>query len=111
MIKVIIHRNPQGRIESFRVYGHAGFAAPGNDIVCAAVSVLIQNGVNSIETLLHVKIPGVSRDGFVECKIPPVEDQVSEKVQLLLESMAYGLRTLADEYPKNVSVTDKGKIG
>ncbi len=29
--------------------GHAGYAARGSDIVCAAVSVLAQNTVNSIE--------------------------------------------------------------
>lgn len=107
MIKVLIHRDSKGRIESFRVQGHADFSDAGNDIICAAVSVLVQNGINSIETLLHVKIPDVSREGFVECQIPALEDHVSEKVQLLLESMAYGLQCLADEYPKNVSFVDK----
>ncbi|MFC4768443.1 ribosomal-processing cysteine protease Prp [Effusibacillus consociatus] len=110
MIKVNVHRDPQGRIVSFRVHGHAGFANAGNDIICAAVSILVQNGVNSIETLLNVRIPDASRDGFVECEIPSLEGRVSDQVQLLLESMVYGLRSLAEEYPKHVSVADKRRI-
>jgi uncharacterized protein YsxB (DUF464 family) len=107
MIKVVIQRAPEGKIESFQVRGHAGFADAGDDIVCAAASILIQNAVNSIETLLHVKIPDKSGSGYVECQIPSLEEHVSEQTQLLLESMAYGLRVLADEYPKHVIVKDK----
>ncbi|GAX90958.1 ribosomal-processing cysteine protease Prp [Effusibacillus lacus] len=106
MIKVQVFRNPQGRIERFRVDGHAGFADYGNDIVCAAVSVLIQNGVNSIEALLGVSLPAVSREGLVDCKIPVLPADESDRVQLLLESMLYGLRSLAEEYPKHVSFAD-----
>lgn len=107
MIKVKLQRDPLGQIASFQVRGHAGFADAGEDIVCAAASILIQNAVNSIETLLHVKIPDKSGSGYVECQIPPLDGHVSEQVQLLLESMAYGLRTLSDEYPKHVSFNDK----
>ncbi|BCJ86026.1 ribosomal-processing cysteine protease Prp [Effusibacillus dendaii] len=106
MIQVNIHRDWQGHIDSFRAAGHSLFAENGNDIVCAAVSILVQNCVNSIETLLHVTIPAVSKDGLVECKIPPLDDSLAKQVQLLLESMAYGLRTLAESYPKHVSVVD-----
>lgn len=107
MIKVHVFRDPQGKIRSFRVHGHAGFANAGTDIVCAAVSILVQNGVNSIETLLQVKIPDVSQDGYTECTIPSLTGNIADQVQLLLESMVYGLQSLADEYPKHVSVMDR----
>lgn len=110
MIQVRVQRDPQGRVESFRVRGHAAFADKGNDIVCAAASVLVQNGVNSVEALLDVALPAVSRDGLVECQVPPLDGHVSEQVQLLLESMIYGLRSLAAEYPKHVSVADTGRV-
>ncbi|WP_018132405.1 ribosomal-processing cysteine protease Prp [Effusibacillus pohliae] len=110
MIRVKVERDRQGRIEAFRVDGHAGFADVGEDIVCAAVSVLVQNGVNSIEALLGVKMPAVSRDGLVECHVPVLSEPVSGQVQLLLESMVYGLRALADEYPQHVSVFDRNSI-
>lgn len=107
MIKVRVSRNPQGKIQSFRVFGHAGFSEAGTDIVCSAASILVQNGVNSIEALLKIEIPCTSRDGYVECTIPSLTDQRADQAQLLLESMVYGLRALAEEYPKHVSVADK----
>lgn len=109
MIKVDVRRNSQGKIQAFRVHGHAGFSEAGTDIVCSAASMLVQNGVNSIEALLGIEIPCASRDGFVECTIPSLTDQLADQTQLLLESMIYGLRTLAEEYPKHVSVADKTK--
>ena len=38
------------------VKGHTGYAEPGKDIVCAAVSVLAQNLIQSIEELTPDKI-------------------------------------------------------
>ena len=49
MIKVTIYQNSEGEITGVSIQGHAGYADNGSDIVCAAVSVLAQNTVNSIE--------------------------------------------------------------
>ena len=38
------------------VKGHAHYAEPGKDIVCAAVSILVQNLIQSIEELTPDKI-------------------------------------------------------
>ena len=38
------------------IKGHAGYAAPGKDIVCAAVSALTQAFIASIEELTQDKI-------------------------------------------------------
>ena len=56
MIKVTIYQSSEGEISGFAIQGHAGYAESGSDIVCAAVSVLAQNTVNSIEQF--------TQDGF-----------------------------------------------
>ena len=56
MIKVTIYQSSEGEILGFAIQGHAGYAESGSDIVCAAVSVLAQNTVNSIEQF--------TQDGF-----------------------------------------------
>ena len=38
MITVDLFKNEQGLITGYKVSGHAGFAAAGEDIVCGAVS-------------------------------------------------------------------------
>ena len=37
------------------VSGHAGYAPPGNDIICAAVSALTQSLASSLEALTEAK--------------------------------------------------------
>ena len=47
MITVTIHRSNDS-YAGFKVVGHAGYAEEGYDIICAAVSVLVVNAVNSM---------------------------------------------------------------
>ncbi len=49
MITMTVFRSDTGIYQGFLCSGHAGFARAGRDIVCAAVSVLVINTVNSIE--------------------------------------------------------------
>ena len=49
MVKVTVYQNQDDVYYGFRMEGHAGFAAYGNDIVCSAVSALVINTMNSIE--------------------------------------------------------------
>ncbi len=48
MIEVWVERNEEGLCRGLRVQGHAEFADPGEDIVCAAVSSI--TGVLGIAT-------------------------------------------------------------
>ena len=50
MTKITIYRNENREVERFSCTGHAGYAEYGNDIVCASISVLVINTINSIET-------------------------------------------------------------
>ena len=53
MITVDLFKNEQGLITGYKVSGHAGFAAAGEDIVCGAVSVLTQTPILGLEQ--HLK--------------------------------------------------------
>ena len=49
MIHVVIYQNEKEECTGFQTEGHAEYADPGQDIVCAAASVLIINTMNAIE--------------------------------------------------------------
>ncbi len=51
MTRVIIRKSKNGEYKGFTCKGHSGFAARGEDIVCASISVLVINTVNSMEEL------------------------------------------------------------
>ena len=80
------------------VKGHAGYAEPGKDIVCAAVSILAQNLIQSIEELTPDKIEYEIQPGWVCIK----HGNLSEKAKALVDSFFIGIRMVIEDYPENV---------
>lgn len=82
------------------VKGHANYAEPGQDIVCAAISTLSQVFVASVEGLTAAQIKTAQTGGYMEIVI----EESTERAQVLLDSFLLGCRMIADEYPDNVRV-------
>ena len=85
------------RIIAFTCNGHAGYANASEDIVCAAISMLVINTINSIEVLTNT-VPIVEADqksGYIHCSF---EDDVTDDAALLLEAMLLGLSQIKEQY-------------
>ena len=54
MIEVTVYKTMRHEYAGFDMSGHAGYDDIGKDIVCAAVSVLVINTLNSIEGVLRM---------------------------------------------------------
>lgn len=107
MITVQVLRGEDERIHSFKVTGHAGYADPGEDIVCAGVSSITVGTVNSIEALTGTVMETEMKGGFLSANLPSAEDDtVSGQVQLLLESMVVMLQGIADSYGKYIRIQE-----
>ena len=112
MIRVTIERLPlNDYIRSFKVKGHAMFADPGQDIVCAGVSAVTVGTVNAIETILGLEMQTQMKDGFLQAEAPEgLDSQKQEKLQLLLESMVIMLQSIENTYGDYIQVKQsKGK--
>ncbi|MBH5317147.1 ribosomal-processing cysteine protease Prp [Paenibacillus sp. GSMTC-2017] len=109
MITITIVRNDSDkRIVSFAVVGHAKYAKPGKDIVCAGVSTVSIGTVNAIETLAGVELPAKMKDGWLSSDIPILPDADADgRMQLLLESMVVMLETIAKSYGKYVVIHEQ----
>ncbi|HIT67287.1 MAG TPA: ribosomal-processing cysteine protease Prp [Candidatus Merdisoma merdipullorum] len=94
MTAVTIYKR-SGQYAGFTIEGHAGYADEGQDIVCAAVSVLSLNTLNSIEAFTEDQFSGEEKDGFLSCSFP---EALSEKAVLLLDSMVLGLTDIQRNY-------------
>ena len=68
MIKITIYKNQEEEYVGFQCKGHAGYDESGQDIVCAAVSILVLNTVNSIEKFTYDKFKCEAEDetGFID---------------------------------------------
>ena len=64
MITITVKKR-NGNYLEFVSKGHAGYAEEGQDIVCAAVSVLVINTVNSLETFTDDQFEVQEDDGYV----------------------------------------------
>lgn len=110
MIKISVYVNTQNRIQELHVCGHAFYAAYGSDIVCAAVSVLVINAINSCEALLGVTLPVSSdeEEGVLHCSIAQdFSSDIQANIDLLFRSTVFGLLQIATEHPKNVKLMER----
>ena len=103
MIDVHVYRRGT-QIVRFTVSGHAGYAESGQDIVCSAVSALVYNAVNSCEKFVHAKLDAVDDGDTIDCRVPKLGDFEARSVQLLLDSMVFGLEQTASSYPQYVKL-------
>lgn len=97
MIQIDVKKSDCDNIIGFRISGHAGFSEYGKDVVCAGVSVLVINCINSIEKFSDTKfdLHQSERDGIIDftCKTP-----LDEPAVLLMKSMFLGLQEIQDTY-------------
>ena len=94
MITIEIHKTG-GQYSGFLSTGHAEYAEEGFDVICAAVSVLMVNAINSIEKFTDDAFAVRQDEGLVELIL---EGNVSEKTALLLDSMILGLQEIRNSY-------------
>lgn len=83
-----------------KIRGHANYAEPGKDIVCAAVSTLAQTLIQSFLQLAEDTITYDIQPGAVDMKFR----YLSERGKVLIDAFFIGCRMIADEYPDNVRV-------
>lgn len=110
MIKANFYRN-NNKIYGFEITGHAGFAEEGEDIVCSAVTVLVINTINAIESFTDCHIiceADVEKGGFVNLELPEIKaGEESHDATLLLNTMYMGLTDIKKDYSKYITITDK----
>lgn len=80
----------------FNLSGHAGYAEKGSDIVCAAVSCL----VDTFRASAAGNYEEFEDDGLYICRWETLPAASIAKVEMLYT----GLRLIAESYPDNVRV-------
>ena len=99
MVRARIFRK-EDRIEGFSVSGHAdAYAEVGQDVVCAGISALVINAVNSIEQFTSSRFScetAGEEGGRIEFSLTERADAAD--TQLLLSSMVLGLSEIEQQY-------------
>ena len=88
--------------------GHAGAGKYGQDVVCAAVSVLLQTLANEVTEAARAGLLAVDvvahGDGWMKVEMTPT-DQTQDMVEAWVQLVQDGIDALAESYPENVELT------
>lgn len=88
------------RLDGITIEGHAGYAEPGKDIVCAGVTALVENLIGSIESLTEDKIQYEISPGEVDIHYK----DLSEEGKLLVDSFFLGISGIVEDFPEYVKI-------
>lgn len=94
-----------GEIISIESKGHSGYAKHGNDIVCAAVSALMQALLVGVQEIRgkQSECNFIEYDSFFKLEWSV---GIIAEIKLLSETIALSLKRIADAYPRNLKFTE-----
>ena len=100
MIHAVFERAEDGELRCAEITGHAGSGEYGFDVVCASVSTLAINFINSIEKFAgYEPILELNEEegGYLRIEIPmDIPPHQREMTQLFFESFFLGMANLSE---------------
>lgn len=104
MINITFYVRPDNSVTGFDSKGHAGYEDSGKDIICAAVSVLVINMINSVDEFTDDHYSFDVDDKNATIKFRFCDDCISDKSTVLSDSLRLGLKQIAADHPEYVSI-------
>lgn len=105
MTKVTV-KYKQGQIVSISCKGHSGYANHGEDIVCAAASVLMQTAVNSMHVVAGIEFmifESEDSTAYMYLELPRnISEDQAFKAQIIFQTVLTGFQGIAEAYPNNI---------
>lgn len=105
MIRISFKYDSEGCPIGISCDGHAGFARKGHDIVCASVSALVINTINSVEEFTDDDFTGESNEKEAHILFV-LSDSCSNEAKLLMKSLELGIRSIYEDNSRFISLID-----
>lgn len=102
MTTITLVRDDSQKIVEFWVTGHADYSNKGSDIVCAAVSAVVQTAVEGLKKYLPEEIHVQKGKGILHVSITKGKD--SPETSVILETMLLGLKKIEEKYQEYVRI-------
>ena len=104
MTTVTFLRDARG-LCGIRVSGHAGYAPAGEDIVCAAASVLITTCANALESIAGIRPDVSQKPVMIQVSLPGGLSPAGEHdARVILRTAEQGFRDIAAQYPSYLQI-------
>ena len=108
MINVIVIKEKQ-TIRTIEATGHSGYAEEGSDIVCSAVSVLMETLANSLTEVVmaDVKVVVDENISHLSVTLNETDQEKCKHAQILMQSTLLGIKGVANGYSKFIKIKEK----
>jgi len=101
MTKVNITKNNQGDIVEIVCDGHTGYGVAGEDIVCAALSSIVQTAVLGLFSVAEINLDFKrnEKQGYLFMRLPnDITEEQNQKAQIILKTVLLGINDLYEGY-------------
>ncbi|GAC1308199.1 MAG: ribosomal-processing cysteine protease Prp [Vulcanimicrobiaceae bacterium] len=100
---MVIRKDSRERLSSFFASGHAGWAESGEDVVCAAVSAILQAAWLGLAEVARVAVTAGRAEGRLELAWPEAS-RLDAGVGAIVGTAALAVERIAAQYPNHVRV-------
>jgi uncharacterized protein YsxB (DUF464 family) len=110
LLEVRIRKDSRDRLSSFLASGHVGLAERGQDVVCAAISAILQAAWLGLREVAGVEVQACRTSGQLElCWPASVRDDPG--VRAIVATAALSVEQIARQYPEHVRVIKEQTTG
>ena len=106
MLEVIFYRDSRDRLSSVFARGHAAFADHGEDVVCAAVSAILQTARLGLETYASIPLESTQEPGEMHL-LWPESARDDPAVRAIITTAELAVEKIAGQYPDHVKFVRK----
>ncbi len=108
MINVIVIKEKQ-TIKTIEATGHSGYAEHGSDIVCSAVSTLLETLANGLTEIVKAEVKVVLDETIPHLSVTlnETDREKCKYAQVLMQSTLLGLKNVAQEFSKFIKIKEK----
>ena len=104
MLEVTFFRDGRGQFRALSARGHTDFAEHGEDIVCAAVSAILQAARLGLERYAAVALAATQSPGEMELGWSAADADL-ESVRAIVATAEMAIQEIARRYPEHVRLT------
>jgi uncharacterized protein YsxB (DUF464 family) len=110
VLDVVFYRDGRDRLSSIFARGHAEFAVDADDVVCAAVSAILQAARLGLEDYVGLALEVQQRSG--EFRIAwAAEHRDDERVRAIAATAEMAVAQIARQYPEHVNCNTAHETG
>jgi uncharacterized protein YsxB (DUF464 family) len=108
VVAVVVEFFPDSCLKSLSIQGHAETEKKGNDLLCAALSVLVRTALHALTKEKRLALKGdIEKVGLLELTIFSYTDNISDWLKGITDFLMTGLFDLMLEFPQNLSISFK----